>query len=318
MFSKRDYEAASRQDVSTVAIFRLPILILPSSPLENPEKKIFGIRELSFSNSAKHFIVSHLPIDQKNRYLSKYDGDGNIVSSIEMPSLIEKIYPYLDSDFIVADQNGNLYLIDASASLRNNKLYNPNDQLMAMDFSQSDGNIYLALSKRNVVVLSIADGKATEKSKFNFNEFESEISAVKFLKRKNWLLVGTRNGEFYIYDVNSKKCIYRSLHEHAANINCLVVNDDESILISGGRDKIINVWNLNDLANHTTGKADADREYQPIEFDQGESIRDVAFLDDNWILVVYSTEGLSSGKGGATLLPLDFDITGKELQKIVE
>lgn len=289
------------------------------SSVENSEKKIFGIRELSYSNSAKHFVVSHLPIDQKNRYISKYDADGNISSTIEMPSLVESIHPYQENNFLAADQNGSVYLIDAaSPTLKSDQLYSPKEELRGMDFYEPKGQLFLALSNRKVVLISVTNGKAVENGVFVFNEFESEISAIKYLGKRGWLLIGTRNGEFYIYDFNSKKCIYKSLHEHAANINCLVVSDNENMLVSGGRDKIINIWDLEQLAAYTLGKSNEDREYQPIEFDEGESIRDVTFLDENWILVVYSTEGLSSGRGGASLLPLDFDITGRELQKIVE
>jgi hypothetical protein len=69
---------------------------------------------------------------------------------------------------------------------------------------------------------------------------------------------------------------------------------------------------------HTYGNAKADKEYETIEFEESESIRDVSFLDDNWLLVIFSDEGLSPGKGGAFLLPLNFDITGRELKRLVD
>ena len=286
---------------------------------EIPEKKIIGIKELSYSNSANSFLVSHLPIDQNTRYISKYDYDGNLLSSKEVPTLITAIAPYRENDFLVADQVGSIFLVEGTSNkLKSKELYRANDKLMAVDFHAKSGQLFLALSKRTIVLLNIQDNTAKEQGTFDLKEFESEISAIKYIDSKKWLMVGTINGELYLYDVNSKKCIYRSLREHAGYINCLVVNEDEKLMVSGGRDKIFNVWNLNNLLAHTVGNAKSDEDYETIEFKEIESIRDVSFLDENWILVVFSNEGLSTGKGGVFLLPLNFDITGRELKRIVD
>jgi hypothetical protein len=286
---------------------------------EIPEKKILGIKDLSYSNSASHFLVSHLPIDQNSRYISKYDYDGNLLSSKEVPTLINTIIPYRKNDFLVADQAANIFLIEGTSnSINSTQLYKANNKLMAMDFHSQSGLLFLALSKGMIIQLNLEDSKAKEQATFNFKEFESEISAIKYIDSKKWLMVGTRTGELYLYDVISKKCIYSSLRKHAGFINCLVVNDDEKLLVSAGRDKILNVWNLDDLLPHTLGNEKADKEYETIEFAENESIRDVSFLDENWVLVIFSNEGLSSGKGGAFLLPLNFDITGRELKRLVD
>ncbi len=285
----------------------------------NPDKKIMGIKDLCYANSAKHFIVSHLPIDQTTRHISKYDASGNLLSSIDMPALIESIHPYGENNFIVVDQNGNVFLIDATdIELKSTKFFDLQSQLRAVDFNKTNAQLYLGLPNRKVMVLAIENGAAKQMETFELNDFDSEISALKYINSKKWLLIGTRTGELYLYDMTTKKRIYQSLNEHTGYINCLVVSDKEKVLITGGRDKIINIWYLDQLVNYIDGGSNERDQYQPIEFDEGESIRDVAFLDENWILVVYSTEGLTSGKGGASLLPLDFDITGKELQKLVK
>jgi len=286
---------------------------------DKSEQRIMGIKELSFSNSAKHFIVSHLPIDQTNRFISKYDADGNFISSTEVPSFIEKIIPYGESNFLAVDQKGNVYLAEASSNkIRVSSIYEAKDELMAADFNEKKGQLFLALSKRKVIILNVSDNGTVEKDKSTYTDFDSEISAIKYLETRNWLIVGTRLGELYFYDATSKKCIYKALNEHGGYINSLVSDNEEKNLVSGGRDKILNIWNLEELAtliavNYT------DIDYQPIEFKEVEAIRDIAFVGRNWILVVSSTEGLSTtGKGGASLLPLDFDVTGRELKKLVK
>ena len=98
----------------------------------------------------------------------------------------------------------------------------------------------------------------------------------------------------------------------------VVLDNERRLMLTGGRDKLINIWNLEMLKNYTTGNKNHPASYQPIEFSEDESIRDASFVGDKWILVTYSTEGLTSGKGGTSLLPLDFDLTGVELQKHIK
>lgn len=209
---------------------------------EIPEKKIMGIKDLSYSNAANHFLVSHLPIDQNSRYISKYDYDGNLLSSNEVPTLINTIIPYKENDFLVADQTGNLHRVDGSSnSLNRTQLYKANDKLRAIDYHAQSGQLFLALSQGVIIQFNLLDNTAEEQTKFSFKEFDAEISAVKYIDSKKWLMVATRTGELYLYDVNSQKCIYSSLRKHAGYINCLKVNDDEKLMASGGRDKILNM-----------------------------------------------------------------------------
>ncbi|MFQ3215236.1 MAG: hypothetical protein ACI9XJ_001801 [Marivirga sp.] len=285
---------------------------------EIPEKNILGIKDLSYSNSAKHFLVSHLPIDQNNRSLSKYDYEGNFIKSQKVPSLINKIIPIGDNDYIGSNQNGDILLIEGANDLiKISPLYSAKKEILTLDFHEKSGQLFLAIPQKKIILLNLQLKNAKEQTIYNLPELESEIAAVKYVDTKKWLIVGTINGGIYVYDAMTKRCIYRTLYEHSGYINCIVINEEEELMVTAGRDKILNVWNLEELVPFTSGNTKAKEKYQPIEFEETESIRDVSFLDENWILVVYSTEGLSTGKGGVFLLPLDFDITGRELKKIV-
>jgi WD40 repeat protein len=292
-------------------------LVNALSSVSNIEQKIKGIKNLSYSNSSKSFLVSHLPIDQINRFVSLYDDTGKIRDTQEMEHVVEVIYPFKEDDFLLIDQKSDIYLLntDGASIEKPIKLLTTEDHLRATDYDKDGRRIFLAKSNRKVMVLEVnGDMSLAEAKTMDLTDFNSEITALKYIPYKDWLVVGNRNGEVYLYDAVSGSLLYKALNEHAGNINCFELSNDQKTLVSGGRDKIVNIWDL-DALEVQIKNGDS---YQPIEFDEVESIRDISFVNDDWIIIVSSTEGLSDGKGGVSLLTLDFDVTGRELRKLVK
>ncbi len=283
------------------------------------ERKIKGIKDISYSNSAEHLLVSHLPVEQSTRHLSKYDFRGKLLSAITMPSLVEKIYPYQRDAYILNDQNGNIYLVEGSAtSIDTLQLHSFVTRLKAIDFNERQERFFAALPNQVIKELIINNKEMSEVGETTLTDFKSEISAIKYIDSKKWLVVGTRDGELLIYTLDTKELVYRS-RRHGGNINCLVADNDERVLITGGRDRVLNIWSLEELTTYTSEEINRGLDYLPIKFELDESIRDVSFLGENWILVIYSTEILSpGGEGGVSLLPLDFDIAGDKLRELIE
>jgi WD40 repeat protein len=155
--------------------------------------------------------------------------------------------------------------------------------------------------------------------KIQLDEFRTEITAIKYLPNQDWFVVGNRNGELYFYDAIDGSLVYQALNEHANNVNCLEISPNGMIMVSGGRDKTVNIWKLDELKKKLKDLGPVEEKYAPIQFVETESIRDVDFVNNDWILVVSSSEGLSNNQSGdVSLLPLDFDVTGRELKKLVE
>ncbi|MBT6133404.1 MAG: hypothetical protein HN728_06270 [Flavobacteriales bacterium] len=286
------------------------------------ESKTQGIKTLSIANSKSHFLVSHLPTVQNVRFLTSYSTKGNILSNFQLENSTESLYPYRDNDFLSIDQEGSLQVFfkNESGMFIPKLIRDSKRKLRASDFNSKTNRAFLALDNREIEIVRISSEQETsDEPKLELRDFSAEITAVKFLPKQNWLVVGNRNGELYFYDAETRELIYKALNEHVNNVNCLELGPSETILVSGGRDKSVNIWKLDELANRIKAGENVEVPYQPIQFVETESIRDIAFVNNDWIVVVSSSEGLISNQsGGVSLLPLDFDVTGQELTKLLD
>jgi hypothetical protein len=304
------------------AIIRVQVLggevagVVPVVEMANQKAMVRGIKDLELSASEQYFLVSNLPVDQEGRYISLFETSGTFKTAVNMPKQVEKVYPFNRNEFLLVDQSSNIYRLSSLAkdSLDTLRIYNMNLPLKAVDYNSEQGVMVLAHSNRKMVFLKIgANGDPSEYSDLVPEEFNGEVTALKYIPKHDLLAVGTIKGGLYLYNLKSQELFFSATDEHANRINCLELSGDESLLVSGGRDKKMNVWNLEELIKITTeGKS-----FKPIRFEETESIRDIAFVGNKWILSVSSNEGFGSSRGGkVSLFTLDFDLTGKELGKL--
>jgi WD40 repeat protein len=294
------------------------------SHISNLQEKIHGIRQLSYSGNSESFLVSHLPIEQGKRNMSKYDSEGILTFSQTMPTAIKVIYPFNDADFMVVDQNANIYHMKdmGDRAYDTVRVYSSNDHLRAIDNHNERGQIFLEKGNKEIIRLSISqDGKISETGSLDLeNEFSTQITVIKYIPGREWLVVGNRNGEFYVFNALSGNFIYKDLLQHAGSINCFELSGDERTLVSGGRDKVINIWNLDELETYVGKGSNGENLYQPAKFREIEAIRDISFVGDKYIIVVTSSEGFTGNinSGRVSLLPLDFDIMYDKLSNLVD
>lgn len=288
----------------------------------NNENKTQGIKTIAVANSKEHFIVSHPPINQNTRFLTSYSMQGAPNSSFSFPHTIKKVFPINSNDFMILDQKAGIYILQKQSSgLFNTVSLRPQSlHLRAVDFDGESNRVYLAMDDRNVEILEVKENQELEEViEKRFVDFNSEITAIKYLTNQDWLVVGNRNGEVHFYNATTGDLIYSALNEHVNNVNCLEISPNGNVLVSGGRDKSVNIWRLDELSESLTDSAAIFQKYQPTHFIENESIRDISFVNNDWILVVSSSEGLISNQsGGVSLLPLDFDVTGGVLKSLLE
>lgn len=286
------------------------------------ERNTQGIKAMAVAHSKEHFIVSHIPTQQNVRFLSSFTIQGEYGSSTKFENSVEYIWPVGSNEFLVLDQYSSIHTLlrQESGIFNPNLLRRSRNQIVSADFNEESELLVLAHSNRNIEMLKIAKSKSpVERLKIQLDEFKTEITAIKYLPNQDWFVVGNRNGELYFYDAIDGSLVYQALNEHANNVNCLEISPNGTIMVSGGRDKTVNIWKLDELKKKLEDLGPVEEKYAPIQFVETESIRDVDFVNNDWILVVSSSEGLSNNQSGdVSLLPLDFDVTGRELKKLVE
>ena len=72
---------------------------------------------------------------------------------------------------------------------------------------------------------------------------EFDISVLLSTNACGTLFCGLYNGGLQFWDVNKKELSFE-VHAHLAEVTGLVLNNDESILVTAGADYLINVWNV--------------------------------------------------------------------------
>lgn len=88
-------------------------------------------------------------------------------------------------------------------------------------------------------------GYASELKKKKVAEHDEMVNVVCFSNNGNWLISGSNDNTFAVYDVKKGKEIKR-ITAHSIGVTDAVFTPDDAILITCGRDKQIKIW---DVAN---------------------------------------------------------------------
>ena len=281
------------------------------------KSELGGVDRIRFNRSGTHFIISHQVIKRSRSDVSWYSRRGNYVGKTNFNSPVTAVFPYRADDFLLATQDGSLWILKSltnenvdKVSVYDNQSAATPDKLKAVTITTDQKTAYMALEKGGLVQVDI--GRATRTSiPVNGSDIApAQITALKYLESRNLLTIGNREGQLYLCELTDAglKVRYAFRQAHAININVLETNDSGSILVSGGRDKVVKVWDLQQMANSL----------RPVKLELGDAVRDVVFLDNETLLAASSTEGLKgSSQGEVTLIILDFNLMGDELDKIL-
>ncbi|KAF8930369.1 hypothetical protein EDD21DRAFT_170033 [Dissophora ornata] len=121
--------------------------------------------------------------------------------------------------------------------------------IIVMDIDPTSTLVATGSADSTVKVWDIAGGFCTH----NFKGHGGVISAVLFHPDQSrwWLCSGADDCTVRVWDLKSRKPV-AVLESHVSVIRGLAVSDSGNTLISGSRDKVVNVWNLNTMKLATT------------------------------------------------------------------
>jgi len=293
--------------------------VLPWTEVADQKELIRGIKDIKLTNSGSHLLISNLPVNQDGRYISLFNSSGKFQIAVNMPSQVENIFRFNKNEFLAIDQKSNVYkLYNIEKNLMDTqRLHSLVKKFKAADYNERLGTMVITHSKKSLVFIRLSpNGDPQEFESITPTEFADDITSIKMVPQHNMYVVGTIKGEMYFYDFKSKQIIYEATDEHANRVNCLEVSADGNVLVSGARDRKVNVWKIPEMLLSVKDKKNV-KPFKPIKFTESESVRDVSFVGNKWILVISSNEGFGSSRGGkVSLFTLDFNLTGQELGKL--
>ncbi|XP_023512801.1 transducin beta-like protein 3 [Cucurbita pepo subsp. pepo] len=112
--------------------------------------------------------------------------------------------------------------------------------VMGMTCHLSGGLLATAGADRKVLVWDVDGGFCTH----YFTGHKGVVSSILFHPdpNKQLLFSGSEDGSVRVWDLMSKKCIATLGHE--STVTSFAISEDGWTLLSAGRDKVVNVWNL--------------------------------------------------------------------------
>ncbi|KAH7404644.1 hypothetical protein KP509_15G036100 [Ceratopteris richardii] len=185
-----------------------------------------------------------------------------------------------------------LWHISTSTCIRSWKAHEGPVANMAID--SSGGLLATAGADRAVFVWDVERGYCTHA----FRGHTGVVTTVVFnIDKKCMLLIsGSDDATIRVWDLVKKKCL-AVLEKHFSTVTSLVISTANNCLLSAGRDKVVNVWNMQDFSLQTTVPV-----YEAIE-------AICIFPDDSELLqVCYKKLKKSKDNGG---IPLCFLTAGE-------
>ncbi|CAN1257029.1 Protein TORMOZ EMBRYO DEFECTIVE [Linum perenne] len=121
--------------------------------------------------------------------------------------------------------------------------------VMAMACHASGGLLATAGADRKVLVWDVDGHFCTH----YFKGHKGVVTCIMFHPDPNQSLLfsGSDDATVRVWDLLAKKCV-ATLEKHFSTVTSMSVSEDGQTLLTAGRDKVVNVWNLNDFTCKTT------------------------------------------------------------------
>ncbi|GMM38195.1 Utp13 protein [Saccharomycopsis crataegensis] len=187
--------------------------------------------ELLASAINEEIVLSNLP---QGEIVAKLPGDGEDITALQLTPNGGHLA------ILSASQQLQIYNVEASTVTHSLKLSSP---VYSTAVDQTSTLFALGGTDGLIQVWDIDNGYITH----SFKGHSGIISCLKFygeLNSNRWYLVsGDVTGTIKVWDLVKRKCI-ATLNEHNSPVRGLEISPDLKYLVSGGRDNIINVFEI--------------------------------------------------------------------------
>ncbi len=240
-----------------------------------PGGLISGIRSIEYDVSGKTLYTGTV-----DGFIKFDKGSRTIRRSTES---VMAIFPIAEDEFITADRSGIIQYF------RNNKAVDSvllNSKIQAIDYSK-DGK-FLLVNGNEQELVRIDLQPAESKKRFSINQQSVALPAgrvvcIRIIPSLKWVALGIQGGSLLLYDMKESKVIFQDDSRHFSSINCMELDEKRNLLITGGQDKIINVWNLTEF-RASSGRMETTVE--PITFKENQPIMDLQMSSSGWFFAL--------------------------------
>ncbi|KAL3497681.1 hypothetical protein ACH5RR_040413 [Cinchona calisaya] len=179
-------------------------------------------------------------VDSSNSSIkSSIEGDSEPVTALALS-------PISNSNFLFSASHSRQIRVWDLSSLKCIRSWKGHEgPIMGMACHGSGGLLATAGADRKVLVWDVDGGFCTH----YFKGHKGVVTCIMFHPNPNRLLLfsGSDDTTIRIWDLTSKKCV-ATLEKHQSAITSLAISEDGETLLSAGRDKVVNLWNLHDFS----------------------------------------------------------------------
>ena len=148
-----------------------------------------------------------------------------------------------------------------------------------------------------------------------FTKKECSYSSIEYIYTENTVVIGTSQGEVIIYSMqNGGKVLFHDDNEHASRVNCIHYDKKNQVIITGGNDQVINIWEYNAIFKAIDDKF----QYSPIKFLEQLPVQDILFVNDSWFMTITRGTSVSEGEGRVSMWSINVDQLSEQLKVLIK
>ena len=252
-----------------------------------------GIRSMKYVGNGDNLIYGTVDGKIFQNTMQKLAADKTVKGSVN------GIFNLPNGDLLISNSSGDLTYLKGdltSESYAQLSYVNIKHNVNVIDFSYESDMAAINGRLSEIEFWSCSpDGKINFKEKMQIEGITSKVTSLKFIDSKNWIILGTQRGTFFIYSLQEKKVIFQDKSAHSSALTVLVTDPLNRFIVSGGRDNKINIWDMDLLTD----------DFIPVVHQMNQAIQDIVFIDNDWFISLSrSQNNLSTDKNSVGRMSL--------------